>query len=60
MMALSVSIAWLRDLTAVPRAISRWRIISTVLVPAFGSAVAWPASTLRAALSASSVSALPL
>ena len=58
-MALSVCMAWLPAFTAVSRATLRWRIISTALVPDFGNAQAWPARTLRAALSASSASSLP-
>ena len=43
MMAFSVTMAWVRALTAVSRATLSWRIISTVPVPDFGRAVAWPA-----------------
>src|SRR5918994_913590 len=49
MIALSVSMAWVRALTAVSRATLRWRIISARLVPALGRAAAWPPSTARAA-----------
>src|SRR5829696_1977723 len=59
MMALSVSMAWVLALTAASRAIFKWRIISTEPVPDFGSAVACPPSTARAAASASSGSSLP-
>src|SRR4051812_38223 len=59
MIAFSVTMAWVRPLTAVSRATLRWRIISTVPVPDFGRAVACPPSTARAALSASSGSLLP-
>ena len=59
MMDLSVCIAWVFALTAASRAILRCRIISTVLVPVFGSAAAWPERTARAAASASSMSVLP-
>jgi hypothetical protein len=51
-MDLIVCIAWVLALTAASRAILRWRIISTELVPAFGSAVAWPARTAGAAVRA--------
>jgi hypothetical protein len=60
MMDLIVSMAWVLALTAASRAILRWRIISTELLPDFGSAAAWPARTARAAASASSMSSLPL
>ena len=59
MTAFMVCMAWVRALTAVSRATLRWRIISTTLSPDFGEAVAWPLSTARAALSASTVSLLP-
>ena len=59
MIAFSVCMACVLALTAVPRATLRWRIISTALVPDFGRAVAWPPSTARAALSASTVSLFP-
>jgi hypothetical protein len=51
MIAFSASIAWVRAFTAVSRAALRWRIIYTRPVPDFGTAVACPASTARAALS---------
>lgn len=59
MRALSVTMAWVRDLTAVSRAILVWRIISTVPSALFGVAVAVPARTARAAFSASIGSDLP-
>ena len=46
-MAFSASLAWVRASTAVSRATSRWRIISTRLVPASGGAVAWAPRTAR-------------
>src|SRR4051812_24437549 len=60
MMAFSASMAWVRALTAVSRAILRCRIISTSPVPALGKAVACPPSTARAALSASRWSRLAM
>ena len=49
----------MRAFTAVSRAIFTWRIISTAPSADFGIALAWPASTSRAAASASTVSDLP-
>ena len=56
---LELMIAEVRALTAVSRAIFSWRIISTAPSAVFGTAVDWPASTERAASSASRVSDLP-
>ena len=55
----SVFIAVVRAFTAVSRAIFSWRIISTAPSAVFGMAVDCPASTDRAATSASRVSDLP-
>ena len=57
---LSVMIAELRALTAVSRATLIWRTISAAPSALFGTAVAIPASTDRAAISASIVSLFPL
>lgn len=57
--ALRVTLAWVRNLTVVSRAILVWQIISTVPSAHFGVAVAVPATTARAALSASMGSDLP-
>jgi hypothetical protein len=51
--------AWLRALTAVARATRRHRTISTRWLPVLGMAVTCPASTARAAASASTGSDLP-
>ena len=55
----SVFIAVVRAFTAVSRVIFSWRIISTAPSAVFGMAVDCPASTDRAATSASRVSDLP-
>ncbi len=54
-----VFMAVVRAFTAVSRVILSWRIISTVPSALLGVAVDWPASTDRAAASASRVSNLP-
>ena len=56
---LSVMIAELLAFTAVSRATLSWRTISEAPSAVFGTAVAIPASTARAAVSASIVSFLP-
>ena len=54
-----VIIAAVRAFTAVSRATLSWRMISTAPSAVLGTAVDWPASTDRAAASASIVSDLP-
>ena len=59
MICFKVIIAAVRAFTAVSRATLSWRMISTAPSAVLGIAVDWPASTDRAAASASIVSDLP-